>query len=108
MDFSANDIFEKAKVQLSKLDVTYEQNRVSIRRAGVLQCFISRALEIKTKRKVLSAHMVVYPNKFCNSKKLQFWDHNNFDKDDTMLQTIFNDLQTFIKLYDVWMSGERV
>lgn len=90
---NVNDVYEKAK-SLKQWDVCQERTRVIITCEGVFKCFISRAYELCSGKYVISAHMLLSPNKFCtDNAKLQFWNFPNFEKDDILLDKIFEDLR---------------
>ena len=70
----------------------YEDGGRVVVQSGVFKCFISKAYEVKSRKRVLSAHMLL-----CESveslSRLQFWSPSSLEQDDAVLNTIFRDLR---------------
>ena len=83
-------------------DIIQDGNRVVIEHSGLFRCFISKAYELKTKKKVMSAHMVLYNNKLCENKsKLQSWNPESNEKDSHILKKIIMDLHNIETYYEL-------
>ena len=70
----------------------YEDSGRVVVESDVFKCFISKAYQVKSRKRVLSAHMLL-----CSGtdslNRLQFWSPSSIEQDDAVLNTIFRDLR---------------
>lgn len=73
--------------------VDREDERLIITSKDVFRCFINRAYDLKERKSVISAHVVLYANKVDSSDRLQFWNPDASEPDDEVLSAIIDDLR---------------
>lgn len=94
----ASCLFQKVASQSDKEWSVYEDGgRVIVECEDVFKCFISKAYEVKSRKRVLSAHMLLYAG-VDSLSRLQFWAPGSLEQDEAVLKNIFRDLRN-IKTY---------
>lgn len=95
LEFQIDDIYQKV---FDKIDDTCsiekEFTRVIVSKKNAFRCFISRAYELKSRKYILSAHLVLL-NDSSSMSKIQFWDISGSDKEEQILEKIIHDINTF-------------
>lgn len=88
-------VYKDAKELTSqKWEIYIEGTRVIITCNGLFRCFISKCYEVRTSQFLLSAHMLILSDKFCEgSARIQFWTCT--EKQDDFLKKVFEDLTNF-------------
>lgn len=97
-------VYNNAKQLTSqRWEIYIEGARVIITCNGLFRCFISRCYEVRTGKFLLSAHMLILSDKYCESSaRVQFWTLNpDREKQDTFLQKVFADLNNFELLSNI-------
>jgi hypothetical protein len=90
------EILLKAKERCNKSwNILEDDNHVIVRCPDLFTCFLSMAFEFKSRKSILSAHMILHDSH--NLSKIQFWNPNITESDDTILNNIFNDLYNIEK-----------
>lgn len=79
--------------------VDREDERLIITSKDVFRCFINRAYDLKARKSVISAHMVLYSDKVDSSERLQFWNPDASESDDSILSAIVDDLRAVDEQY---------
>lgn len=95
MDHEIQAVYNDAKELTSqKWEIYIEGTRVIITCSGLFRCFISKCYEVRSHRFVLSAHMLILSDKFCESSaRVQFWTCT--EQQDIFLKKVFTDLYNF-------------
>lgn len=89
-----SEILNKAKklcINHKSWNILEDNNHVIVKCPDLFTCFLSKAFEFKSRKSVLSAHMILH-DQSCNISKIQFWNPSILESDDTILNKIFNDL----------------
>jgi hypothetical protein len=84
-------------------NILEDNNYVIIKCADLFTCFLSNAFEFKSRKVILSAHMILH-DKTYNLSKIQFWNPNIMESDDMILNKIFNDLYNIEKSHVYYIN----
>ena len=80
-------------------DIIDDNSRIIIKSHDLFTCFISRAFEFRTKKSMISAHMLIHtPDN--NLSKVQYWNPGIFEDEDIVLEKILEDLSNFETYYN--------
>lgn len=92
MDVKDDRLIDKVTSQSDKDWNVYEDGGRVVVESCAFKCFISKAYEVKSRKRVLSAHMLLNSEKDSLSR-LQFWSPSSLEQDEAVLNTIFRDLR---------------
>ena len=79
-------------------DIIDDDYRIIIKSQDLFTCFISRAFEFRTKKSMISAHMLIHIDN--NLSKVQYWNPSILEDEDIVLDKILEDLSNFEKYYN--------
>lgn len=80
-------------------DIIDDNSRIIIKSQDLFTCFISRAFEFRTKKSIISAHMLIHtPDN--NLSKVQYWNPSILEDEDIVLERILEDLSNFEAYYN--------
>lgn len=80
-------------------DIIDDNSRIIIKSQDLFTCFITRAFEFRTKKSMISAHMLIHINDNNNLSKVQYWNPSILEDEDIVLERILEDLSNFEKYY---------
>jgi len=81
-------------------DIIDDDYRIIIKSQDLFTCFITRAFEFKTKKSMISAHMLIHTHDNNNLSKVQYWNPDILEDEDIVLEKILEDLSNFEKYYN--------